>query len=211
MTCDYSKTAIYKIYCKDVSNNTIYVGHTTNFKGRKAVHTSKSKIDKDYSLKLYSIIKGNGGWENYYMDIIEEYPCSNKIEAKQREQYWYNELNADMNQLMPYISTEDIKKKRSNYQKKYFLENRDYYSNYTKQYYAKNPEKMKERAIQYYNVNKEQICKKNKENRITCECGVNIRYADKSKHNKSKLHINFLSTNSTKDILYDNIIEDVIN
>ena len=32
---DYSKVYIYKICCKDISINDIYVGHTTNFEQRK--------------------------------------------------------------------------------------------------------------------------------------------------------------------------------
>jgi hypothetical protein len=212
MPCDYSKTVIYKIYCKDASINNVYVGHTTNFNSRQSVHQSKSNTDKGYGFKLYSIIKGNGGWDNYYMDIIEEYPCDDKIQAKQREQYWYQQLNANMNELLPYISAEDSKKKRINYQKKYFENNRDYYINYNKNYYAKFPEKKKEIALKYYNDNKEKICQKNKERRFDCVCGINIRHVDRSKHNKTKTHLKFLSTNSTKDnILSNNIIEDVPN
>ena len=196
MPCDYSKCVIYKIYCKDASNADVYVGHTTNFKARQSVHKAKSSIGKDYNIKIYSIIKGNGGFNNYYMEVIEEYPCADKKEAIQREQYWYNELNPTLNQVLPYISAEDSKAKRVEYNKQYFKDHQDYFTKYHREYYAKNPEKKKSIARKYYLKNKNKICQKNKEERLVCECGVDIRRADKTKHIKSKTHINFLSTNN---------------
>ena len=35
---DYSNTIIYKITCKNVLVNDVYVGHTTNFVQRKYAH-----------------------------------------------------------------------------------------------------------------------------------------------------------------------------
>ena len=35
---DYSTTHFYKIVCKDLDNPNMYIGHTTNFKERKAKH-----------------------------------------------------------------------------------------------------------------------------------------------------------------------------
>jgi predicted GIY-YIG superfamily endonuclease len=200
MPCDYSNCVIYKIYCKDASNSDVYVGHTTNFKSRQAVHKAKSNMDKGYNVRIYSIIKGNGGFKNYDMEVIEKYPCANKIEAIQREQYWYEILNPSLNQLLPYISAEDIKAKRTEYNKQYFKDHQDYFSNYHKEYYSKYPEKKIAIARKYYLKNRDKISQKNKEERLVCECGVDIRRADKTKHIKSKYHINFLSNNNIENV-----------
>ena len=60
---DYSHTIIYKICCKDISINDIYVGHTTNFIQRKTQHkTSCYNINgKKYKQYVYEIIRNNGG------------------------------------------------------------------------------------------------------------------------------------------------------
>ena len=63
---NYENTIIYKLCCQDLNVPYVYVGHTTNFIKRKARH----KIDcnnsnkKEYNLKVYQIIRDNGGWEN---------------------------------------------------------------------------------------------------------------------------------------------------
>ena len=51
----------------------------------------------------------NGGWENWRMVPLEEYPCENEIQATIREQYWINELKSDMNSQRAYRSVEERK------------------------------------------------------------------------------------------------------
>jgi hypothetical protein len=133
------------------------------------------------------------------METIEEYPCENKIEAKQREQYWYNILNPSLNDILPYISAEDIKVKRNNYRKTYYKNNSDYFANYAKEYSNKFPEKRRKITMKYYNANRDKILQQKKEHRYDCVCGSNIRFADKSKHFKSKAHLLFIKNNLSPD------------
>ena len=81
---DYSNTIIYKITCKDKTIKDLYVGHTTNFVQRKKCHKisciSKTAINNNY--KLYRIIRENGGWENWNMEIVNFFNCKNLMEAK---------------------------------------------------------------------------------------------------------------------------------
>lgn len=90
---DYSNTIIYKIYCKDVSVTDIYVGHTTNFIQRKYIHKASCKNLKN-NLKIYNVIRCNGGWENWDMVEIAKYCCADATEARIKEQYHYDELKA---------------------------------------------------------------------------------------------------------------------
>ena len=99
---DYSKTIIYKIVCNDLTIIDIYVGSTTNFTKRKSQHKSNIKIEAQHSqYKIYKIIRDNGGWENWSMIQIELYPCTNGNEARERERYWYEQLNASLNMRCP--------------------------------------------------------------------------------------------------------------
>ena len=69
---DYSNTIIYKITCKDTNITDVYVGHTTNFVQRKHAHKQNCINDKasNYKYKLYEVIRDNGGWNNWKMEII---------------------------------------------------------------------------------------------------------------------------------------------
>ena len=101
---DYSTTVIYKIVCNDLAVTDLYVGSTTNFRNRKNGHKSLCNSNKEikrYNLKIYKTIKDNGGWENWTMVQIEEYPCANGNEARARERYWFEQLNATLNTAYP--------------------------------------------------------------------------------------------------------------
>jgi len=102
---DYSNTIIYKICCKDESITDVYVGHTTNFIQRKYAHKIASN-NLNNTLKIYNVIRLNGGWENWDMVEIAKYSCKDSIEARIKEQEHYNIMKACLNSCPPYV---DIK------------------------------------------------------------------------------------------------------
>jgi len=69
---DYSNTIIYKIACLDTSVKDLYVGHTTNFVQRKHAHKQSCGNPKspNHNCKLYTIIRENGGWTSWRMEIV---------------------------------------------------------------------------------------------------------------------------------------------
>ena len=84
---DYSKTIIYKLINYDYPE-LLYVGSTTNFTKRKQDHKKKSCLNSNIqqtNLKVYQIKRKNGGWENWNMIKICDYPCINKREAEKEE------------------------------------------------------------------------------------------------------------------------------
>ena len=114
---NYSNTVIYKIVCNDLLITDVYVGSTTDFIKRKYLHKSDcNNINrKSYNEKKYIIIRANGGWNNWSMIEVEKYPCNDNNEARARERYWFELINANMNTIKPFI-TEDEKLK---YKKEY--------------------------------------------------------------------------------------------
>jgi hypothetical protein len=98
----YSNTIIYKIYCKDENIKHLYVGHTTNFTQRKYEH-KKDCNSLNNKLKLYNVIRSNGGWENWDMIEIGKYNCKNHTEARIKEQEHYQQLKCTLNSKPPYI------------------------------------------------------------------------------------------------------------
>jgi hypothetical protein len=104
---DYSKTIIYKICCLDKWVLDVYVGHTTNFTKRKYQH-KLSCNNTDNQLKIYKIIRENGGWNNWEMIEIATYNCKNQTEARIKEQEHYQQLNATQNSCPPFIYKKDV-------------------------------------------------------------------------------------------------------
>jgi len=86
---DYSKTIMYKIVCNDLNVKECYVGHTINMTKRKCCHKSACNNEKNrhHNLKIYQIIRQNGGWSNWSMILVEKFPCEDKYQAckKRRE------------------------------------------------------------------------------------------------------------------------------
>ena len=100
---DYSNTLFYKIFCKDVSVTDLYIGHTTNFVQRKSAHKQSCLNPKsaNYKLKLYNVIRENGGWTNWQMDIIAHHHCKDHYEARTKEQEYFISYNATLNSIEP--------------------------------------------------------------------------------------------------------------
>ncbi len=95
----YQNSVIYKIFCKDSNVTEIYVGSTINFNRRGRQHKSICSNCKspNYNFPLYCYIRENGGWDNFTIEIIEYYPCRNKLELLKREHYYTSLLNATLN------------------------------------------------------------------------------------------------------------------
>ncbi len=100
---NYKNTVIYKIVCKDLSIDDCYVGHTTDFIMRRCRHKHAYHLDdKKQHFKLYTMIRENGGWDNWTMIEIEKFPCNDRNEAAARERYWFEQLNTkNMNTKKP--------------------------------------------------------------------------------------------------------------
>ena len=133
ISIDYSNCSIYKI--EHIEDETlIYVGHTTNFKQRKADHKKNcnNESNKKFNFKLYTMLRANGGWEMFVMIEVEKYPCNDRREADKRENEVIKELKTSMNTRKSFRTEED----RKQYIKKYYEENKDkakqYYKDYNK-------------------------------------------------------------------------------
>jgi len=177
----YIKTIIYKIVCKDITIIDCYVGHTTNNKSRINEHkyACNNPNSKSYHLKLYSTIRNNGGWDNWDLLTIEEYPCDKKEQAHSREQYWIHNLNANLNVISAVLDIDNKLQNLKEYQLKlhnealqrdierkqkreqYLIENKEQIEEKQKQvrkdYALKNREHINSRMREYNQKTKEQL------------------------------------------------------
>ena len=185
----YENSIIYKIkHNEDYDDKTIYVGSTSNFKNRKNQHKCNCNNEKNikYNYTVYQYIRDNGGWEQFVMIPIEQYPCNNKDELKIKERHHIDLLKPTLNKNIPgrtakeyyknyYHYYNDNKQKLKEYQKERYENNKKYYKN-------------------YYEANREQINEKVKEKVICDHCGCELRRDTLKRHQKTKKCINFVKT-----------------
>ena len=193
---DYSKTVIYKIQHQE-KPEMLYIGSTTNFVKRKSQHKNRcdNEDDKRHNLKLYKLIRDNGGLECFKMLEIKKFPCENRTEAHQEEDRVYLEMKANMNDRRPHRNkkqyTVDNVEKKAEYDRNYRKINNEKIKDYKKKYAKDNAEKIKEHRKQYYVKNREKFLEYSKQ-KLTCECGIIITRQSVSDHKKSKKHIELM-------------------
>ena len=138
------------------------MGHTTNFKQRKSNHKSNYNNNEKKRLcniKLYQMMRENGGFEMFKMIEIEKYKCNDKREAEKRENEVMKELKASMNKNRSFITEEEHKEKSKEANKKYYEEHK--YK--IKQYHKDNQDRILKNKKEYYEDNKNKLLKKQKE------------------------------------------------
>ena len=145
---NYDNAVIYKIVCNDLTITDCYVGSTTNFIKRKYQHKCASKINTE---QVYKFIRENGDWDNWSMVLVEEYPTTSYLLLGQRERYWIETLNANLNFQFPTRTDaeyyQDHKEHLLEYQKQYYELKKEEISKYKKQYREQNKELLKQKRI----------------------------------------------------------------
>ena len=206
---NYSKTIIYRIFCDQCDY--VYIGSTTDFVRRKAAHKSNcnNKTKSSYNFKVYETIRENGGWNNFKMLEIEQYPCENSKQARKREQFWIDFYKANLNLYKAFGG-----ETKQEYTKQYYLEHKEefkqqkaeYYQEHAKElkqqtkqyriehkeeikqkkaeYYLEHKEEFKQQHLKYYQEHKEELSQK-----ITCECGAIVSKNSLTRHKKRQIHL----------------------
>lgn len=177
---NYSKTIMYKFVSKDLTIDENYVGHTTDFNKRRCVHKydCNNPNNKKYNQKIYKFIRENGGWDNFSMIKIEDYPCKDRLEAASRERYWYEQLNSKLNTNIPgrtYAENQIEYRKKNKIKLNILCKN---WNDENKKYFQNR-----------YLEKKDEINKRHNE-KHNCECGGTYTTANKAQHIKRPIHIN---------------------
>ena len=160
-----------KIYCiRNHINDKIYVGSTCqSLSKRMAYHRQDCMKSNRYNTLIYKMMSDLGR-DNFYIELIEEYPCENSNQLTRREGELMRDLKASLNQVIAGRTPEEykkdnyekIKKTKAISDKKYAEKNQEKLKAYRKEYYNKNPEKFKEDAKRYAEENREKIRERDK-------------------------------------------------
>ena len=187
----YDNGFIYTIYHQ---YNLIYVGSTTNFKGRLSRHKSNCyKLNNEaYNRPIYQYIRSNGDWNKIEFKIIDVYynitkQLLNKIEGDYIKYFNFDNL---FNCIIAGRTKEEYREDNIDRlkikEKKYRDDNKDKY----KKWCQDNIDKIKIYSKKYHQDNKAQI-KAQKSKPWTCViCNKTISTNHKARHLKTPLHIN---------------------
>ena len=94
---------LYSIKPNNPNDTNLYIGSTINFNRRKQQHKKavNNKRGGTYYCILYRYIRKCGGWDNFTMEKILDYPCETKQEGLLKEKEYILKHNATLNSIMP--------------------------------------------------------------------------------------------------------------
>lgn len=158
---------IYKLI--NTENDKIYIGSSNNqyLSQRIDRHRQMCKdITGRRDSKLYIHMR-EIGVEKFQIELIEKFVCETKQQLVEREQYWIEQLKPELNMFRAIANP--------NYEQE-----------------CRDKKERRERSKLFYHSHKEEILKKMKI-KFTCECGTICNIGDKSRHNKSKKHQDYIN------------------
>jgi len=94
---------LYSIRPNCPNDTNLYIGSTICFNRRKAQHKKAvtNKRGGTYYCILYRYIRKCGGWDNFTMEKILDYPCETKHEGLLKEKEYIIKHEATLNSVMP--------------------------------------------------------------------------------------------------------------
>ena len=178
---DYKNGKIYQLVCNET--NEVYIGSTVqDLEVRLTRH--KTPTNNCYSKQI--IDRGN-----YYIELLETYPCNNEYELNRKEGEYQRAIECINHDIAGRTDAEwrqDNKEKLAKYYKEYKEDNKEAIAKHAHEYYQANKETFKE----YYQNNKEAI-KAHRSKVVICECGIKSTRINLARHKTSKRHIDLMN------------------
>jgi len=173
---DYKNGKIYVI--RNHCNDFVYVGSTTqSLSKRFSVHKARMKFTKIQLYQAFEELR----IENFYIELLELYPCSCKDELYKKEGEYIRKFDSYKNGYNMRIEGRTSKE--------YYEDNEVLIKQKRKENYEDNKGKVKEKSKEYYEINKDKINKK-----FNCECGGKYTMKHKATHLKTKKHLKYIET-----------------
>ena len=170
---DYNNGKIYRIL--NYIDDDCYVGSTTQpLSKRMAWHrremNSQTKKDRLIYTKMRSV-----GVEHFYIELIEEFPCTNREQLLQREGHFIRELGT-LNRIVA-----------GRTKKQHYQDNKRCILGQQRQYYNEHKDVVLERNRVYREYNKDRI-RQQALARVSCCCGIEYTHQNRQRHFNSQRH-----------------------
>jgi len=197
--------SFYIIKCKDENIIDNYIGSTSNLKDRLRHHLEvfNDNNQRGYYRKIYTIIRENGGFENWEMEELFIYECDVN-EARKIEQNLINEYNPTLNTYRAYTDEDTRKKRHAETYKIWRQVNLEHIRKYeknkydndetwrqrkinsAKKYYENHGEEYKAYRQEQYKNNKDKILKERALYRDKNRDEINRRARERAKQKKEQ-------------------------
>ena len=182
---DYKNGKIYKIVCYDTDE--IYIGSTVvSLEDRLNKH---KKPTNDCCSKQI-IDRGN-----YYIELLETYPCNNEFELYRKEGEYQKSIECINIQIAGRTRAEwrqDNKEAIAKNKHEYYQNNKEAIAKHMNEYRQDNKEAIAKQKLEYYQDNKEAILASNSKV-VICECGIKSTRINLARHKRTKKHINLMN------------------
>ncbi len=145
-----------------------------------------------------------GGWNNFKMKPVKEFPCDNNIQLTIEEERIRVEMQANLNTNRAYRSPEQNQEYNREYYREYRQTHKEAISEYQQEYHQRNKEVLNEQKKEYYQTHKEDTNKAHKKyyqthkKHLKCECGSTVFNKCMSLHLQSKKHLKFIALTDVK-------------
>ena len=197
---NYQLGKIYKIVCRITGE--VYVGSTCEktLARRLVDHRSACNryLEKQEGSKFSSFQIIQRG--NYYIELLENFPCDNRDELRKKEREWYDKTDC-INHYRPYLFKEEMRVERLIYdeinkeriqekQKQYKEEHKERINEYKRLNYHKNKKEPTEEEIEAKRLRQE-IRIKNMRDKLyekRAKIRENPNYEEEKKQRQLELH-----------------------
>jgi len=197
---NYQLGKIYKIVCRITGE--VYVGSTCEktLARRLVAHRSACNryIENQEGSKFSSFQIIQRG--DYYIELLENYPCNNSDELRKKEREWYDKTDC-INHYRPYLFKEEMRVERLIYdeinkerirekQKQYVEEHKERINEYKRLNYHKNKKEPTEEEIEAKRLRQE-IRIKNMRDKLyekRAKIRENPNYEEEKKQRQLELH-----------------------
>jgi hypothetical protein len=189
---NYNNGKIYKIEC--LTTGLIYIGSTTKqyLSQRIVEHRSNYKRYQDgncHYLTSFKVLEN----DNYLIELLESVDCNSKDELVARERFHYDNIKNCNSQRPIKLELDKKDDNMKRYQRQLELHpdhNKTYYQRQLKLHPNLQKDKYQKELKKNPNFNEDR-----KQTKYICDCGKSVGRIDlKSRHEKTKKHINYLSS-----------------
>ena len=179
---DYTNGRIYKIL--NYIDNEVYVGSTCqSLSKRMAYHRNDANKPMKQHRLLYTKLM-DYGIENFYIELIETYPCENMEELRKREGHYIREVGS--------LNKRIEGRTHQEYGREYRRDNHEQIRARVQEYREANRELIYAQQKEYREVNRDTISKR-RTAKYSCVCGSTCRFSSKAEHLRTKKHQDFIT------------------
>ena len=168
---DFNNAKTYQML--NTITNDVYVGSTCSSLAKRMYDHRRMALSKPH-WRVYQKF-AELGHNNFYIELIESYPCNCRDELRAREGHYIRERGTLNKKIAGRTDAEyqaDNRENKNEKQKEYAKQHKEERSEYHKKWYAEN------RNAILANI----------KTQTTCECGKTYTIHHKARHDKSEYH-----------------------